>query len=128
MSCPVVITGAAGGSQGFSGRRIASLLMERGVAVRAPVHKLDASSDYLREAGAGVAEGDLLDQSNMLRARDSCAPFRRGRTRGGRLRREPKAVQPLRPLKDLFPDPGLTSFKSGHWPQMTARRKSRGSC
>jgi hypothetical protein len=35
MSEPTLITGAAGGSQGSTGRRIASLLLEKGIPVRA---------------------------------------------------------------------------------------------
>jgi hypothetical protein len=31
MSEPILITGAAGGSQGSTGRRIASLLLEKGI-------------------------------------------------------------------------------------------------
>ena len=61
MSEPILVTGAAGGSQGSTGRRIAALLLEKGIPVRAFVHKLDARSDALRELGAEVVQGDLLD-------------------------------------------------------------------
>jgi len=65
MSEPILVTGAAGGSQGSTGRRIASLLLEKGIPVRAFVHKLDARSDALRDRGAEVVQGDLLDQGSV---------------------------------------------------------------
>jgi uncharacterized protein YbjT (DUF2867 family) len=49
MSQPILVTGAAGGTQGSTGRQIAALLLEKGISVRAFVHKLDARSDPLRE-------------------------------------------------------------------------------
>lgn len=61
MSHPILITGAAGGAQGSTGRVIATLLLEQGFPVRAFVHKLDARSDGLRQKGAEIIEGDLLD-------------------------------------------------------------------
>ena len=65
MSEPILVTGAAGGSQGSTGRRIAALLLEKGIPVRAFVHKLDARSDALRELGAEVVQGDLLDPDSV---------------------------------------------------------------
>jgi len=65
MSELVLVTGAAGGSQGSTGRRVTSLLLERGIPVRAFVHKLDARSDALRELGAEVVQGDLLDRDSV---------------------------------------------------------------
>lgn len=65
MSEPILVTGAAGGSQGSTGRRIAALLLEKGISVRAFVHKLDARSDALRELGAEVVQGDLLDRDSV---------------------------------------------------------------
>jgi uncharacterized protein YbjT (DUF2867 family) len=65
MSEPVLVTGAAGGSQGSTGRRIAALLLEKGIPVRAFVHKLDARSDALQELGAEVVQGDLLDRDSV---------------------------------------------------------------
>ncbi|HTX38269.1 MAG TPA: NmrA family NAD(P)-binding protein [Bryobacteraceae bacterium] len=61
MSGPILVTGAAGGTQGSTGRQVAGLLMEQGISVRALVHKLDARSDDLRGQGAEVVEGDLLN-------------------------------------------------------------------
>jgi uncharacterized protein YbjT (DUF2867 family) len=65
MSEPILVTGAAGGSQGSTGRRITVLLLEKGISVRAFVHTLDARSDALRELGAEVVEGDLLDRDSV---------------------------------------------------------------
>ncbi len=61
MTHPILVTGAAGGTQGSTGRRVAGLLMEQDIPVRALVHKLDARSDDLRKEGAEVVEGDLLN-------------------------------------------------------------------
>jgi len=68
MSQPILVTGAAGGTQGSTGRLIASLLMEQGVPVRALVHKLDSRSDELRQHGAEVVEGDLLNSASVQAA------------------------------------------------------------
>jgi len=68
MSQPILVTGAAGGTQGSTGRHIAGLLIERGFPVRAFVHKLDTRSDRLRDLGAEVFEGDLLNPASVRRA------------------------------------------------------------
>lgn len=68
MSHPILVTGAAGGQQGSTGRHIANLLIEQGAEVRALVHKQDARSDGLRERGAKVVEGDLLDPPSVRSA------------------------------------------------------------
>lgn len=65
MSQMVLVTGAAGGTQGSTGRLIALLLRQRGIPVRALVHKLDARSDDLRKQGAEVIEGDLLNPASV---------------------------------------------------------------
>ena len=65
MSHPILVTGAAGGRQGSTGRVITSLLLEQGIQVRALVHKLDSRSDALRQQGAEVVEGDLLDPASV---------------------------------------------------------------
>jgi uncharacterized protein YbjT (DUF2867 family) len=64
----VLVTGAAGGTQGSTGRLTARLLLERGIPVRALVHKLDARSDDLRKLGAEVIEGDLLNPASVRAA------------------------------------------------------------
>jgi uncharacterized protein YbjT (DUF2867 family) len=68
MSQPVLVAGAAGGTQGSTGRLVASFLMESGVPVRALVHKLDARSDDLQKRGAEVVEGDLLNPASVQAA------------------------------------------------------------
>jgi uncharacterized protein YbjT (DUF2867 family) len=65
MSYPILITGAAGGTQGSTGRLIAMLLLKQGIPVRAFVHKVDARSDELRQLGAEVFQGDLLDAASV---------------------------------------------------------------
>ena len=61
----ILVTGAAGGSQGSTGRRIATLLLSKGIPVRAFVHKLDARSEALQKLGAEVVQGDLLDADSV---------------------------------------------------------------
>jgi uncharacterized protein YbjT (DUF2867 family) len=68
MSYPILITGASGGQQGSTGRVIATLLLEQGIPVRAFVHKLDARSDELRQQGAEIIEGDLLNPASVQAA------------------------------------------------------------
>src|SRR5262245_39414165 len=68
MSHPILVTGAAGGSQGSTGRQVASLLLEQGIRVRALVHKLDSRSDDLRKQGAEVVEGDLQNPASVQAA------------------------------------------------------------
>jgi uncharacterized protein YbjT (DUF2867 family) len=65
MPKPILVTGAAGGAQGSTGRRITALLLEKSMPVRALVHKLDARSDALQELGAEVVQGDLLDRDSV---------------------------------------------------------------
>jgi uncharacterized protein YbjT (DUF2867 family) len=65
MSHPILVTGAAGRRQGSTGRVITSLLLEQGLQVRALVHKLDSRSHALRQQGAEVVEGDLLDPASV---------------------------------------------------------------
>jgi len=68
MSQPILITGAAGGSQGSTGRVVAGLLLKQGISVRAFVHNLDARSDELRRQGAEIVVGDLLDPASVQTA------------------------------------------------------------
>ena len=65
MTHPILVTGAAGGTQGSTGRLVATLLMEQGIPVRALVHKLDSRSDELRKQGAEVVEGHLLNPASV---------------------------------------------------------------
>jgi uncharacterized protein YbjT (DUF2867 family) len=71
MSQPILVTGAAGGAQGSTGRLVAESLIERGLPVRALVHKSDTRSDRLRELGAEVIEGDLLNPASTRTALQS---------------------------------------------------------
>src|ERR1700684_2439822 len=68
MSQPILVTGAAGGQQGSTGRVIATLLLKQGLPVRAFVHKLDGRSDELRQLGAEIIEGDLLNPASVQAA------------------------------------------------------------
>jgi uncharacterized protein YbjT (DUF2867 family) len=71
MSHPILITGAAGGQQGSTGRIIATTLLQRRIPVRAFVHKLDARSDELRRQGAEIFDGDLLNPASAQRAMEN---------------------------------------------------------
>ena len=64
----VLVTGAAGGRQGQTGRHISEMLLARGVPVRAFVHRVDERSDRLRALGAELFEGDFLDIASVQRA------------------------------------------------------------
>ncbi len=66
----VLVTGAAGGAQGKTGRRVTELLRERGVPVRAMVRTLDDRAEYLRGLGAEVVVGDFLDFPSIRKAVD----------------------------------------------------------
>jgi uncharacterized protein YbjT (DUF2867 family) len=66
----VLVTGAAGGLQGKTGRRVTELLRARGVPVRAMVHAWDERADSLRALGAEVVVGDFLDFSSMQKVVD----------------------------------------------------------
>jgi uncharacterized protein YbjT (DUF2867 family) len=68
MSHLILVTGAAGGAQGSTGRQVASLLLGQGIPVRALVHKLDSRSDELRQKGAEVVEDDLRDPASVQAA------------------------------------------------------------
>jgi uncharacterized protein YbjT (DUF2867 family) len=59
MNSTILVTGAAGGTQGGTGNRLTRLLLETGLPVRAFVHKVDQRSDALREMGAKIIAGDL---------------------------------------------------------------------
>jgi uncharacterized protein YbjT (DUF2867 family) len=65
---PVLVTGAAGGSQGSTGFHVTRLLLDEGRPVRAFVHRLDDRSDRLRALGAEVVESDLRDFRSVAAA------------------------------------------------------------
>jgi uncharacterized protein YbjT (DUF2867 family) len=68
MVKPVLVTSAAGGRQGKTGRHVSEMLLKRGIAVRAFVHKIDERSEQLRFLGAEIFEGDFLDVRSVQRA------------------------------------------------------------
>lgn len=68
---PILVTGAAG-RVGAVGRTIAELLLKQGRAVRAMVRSEDERAQALRDMGAGVVLGDLLDLEAMHRAISGC--------------------------------------------------------
>jgi uncharacterized protein YbjT (DUF2867 family) len=71
MSHPILVTGA-GGQVGGIGRAVTRMLLERGLAVRAMVRREDERAQALRELGAEVVVGDLLDLESMHRAAAGC--------------------------------------------------------
>jgi uncharacterized protein YbjT (DUF2867 family) len=65
---PILVTGAAGGSQGSTGFHVTRLLRDKGHTVRAFVHRLDDRSDRLRALGAEIVDGDLQDFRSVAAA------------------------------------------------------------
>src|SRR5690348_12171953 len=68
MTKPVLVTSAAGGRQGRTGRHVSEMLLKRGVPVRAFVRTIDERADHLRALGAELFEGDFLDIRSVQRA------------------------------------------------------------
>ena len=62
---PILVTGAAGGSQGSTGLHVTRLLIEQGLPVRALVHHKDERLRALEDLGADIVEGDLRDLKSM---------------------------------------------------------------
>ena len=71
MANPILVTGAAGRVGGV-GRTVTELLVERGMPVRAMVRREDERSRALRDMGAEVVVGDLLELDAMHRAMAGC--------------------------------------------------------
>jgi len=71
MANPILVTGAAGRVGGI-GRTVTGLLLRQGRAVRAMVRKEDERARALRDMGAEVVVGDLLDLDSMHRAIAGC--------------------------------------------------------
>ena len=61
MTKPILVTSAAGGTQGRTGRHVSEMLLERGARVRAFVRQIDERSDRLKSLGAEIFVGDFLD-------------------------------------------------------------------
>src|SRR6202140_242710 len=66
MGNPILVTGAAG-CVGAVGRTVTELLLKQGKAVRAMVRIDDERAQALRDMGAEVVIGDLLDLDSMHR-------------------------------------------------------------
>jgi uncharacterized protein YbjT (DUF2867 family) len=71
MANPILVTGAAGRVGGV-GRTVAELLSKQGKPVRAMVRNEDERAQALRDMGAEVVVGDLLDLDSMHRAIAGC--------------------------------------------------------
>ena len=71
MANLILVTGAAGRVGGI-GRRVTELLLQQGKAVRAMVRNEDERAQALREMGAEVVAGNLLDLDSMHRVIDGC--------------------------------------------------------
>jgi uncharacterized protein YbjT (DUF2867 family) len=68
---PILVTGAAG-RLGAVGRTVTSLLLDRGLQVRAMVRREDDRAVALRAAGAEVVVGDLLEPADVDRIVSGC--------------------------------------------------------
>lgn len=68
---PILVTGAAG-NIGAVGRTLTELLLASGKTVRAMVHREDERAQALRDMGAEVVIGDLLDLEDMHRIIEGC--------------------------------------------------------
>ena len=71
MANLILVTGAAG-RVGAIGRTVTELLLKQGQAVRAMVRTQDERAQALRDMGAEVVVGDLLDLDSMHRAIAGC--------------------------------------------------------
>lgn len=71
MERPILVTGAAG-RVGAVGRTVTELLLRQRHAVRAMVRNEDERAQALRDMGAEVVVGDLLDLDSMHRAIAGC--------------------------------------------------------
>ena len=71
MANPILVTGAAGRVGGV-GRKVTELLLQQGKPVRAMVRNEDERAQALRDMGAEVVVGNLLDLDSMHRAIAGC--------------------------------------------------------
>jgi len=71
MAHPILVTGAAG-RVGAVGRTITELLLKQGKPVRAMVRNEDERAQVLRDMGAEVVAGNLLDLDSMHRVIAGC--------------------------------------------------------
>jgi uncharacterized protein YbjT (DUF2867 family) len=70
MSGLVLVTGAAGGGQGATGRQVAESLLGKGIRVRAFVRTLDERAERLGALGAELVAGDLREIADVKPAMD----------------------------------------------------------
>jgi uncharacterized protein YbjT (DUF2867 family) len=68
MTKTVLVTSAAGGNQGRTGRHVSEMLLKRGARVRAFVRRIDERSDRLKSLGAEIFVGDFLDVRSVEQA------------------------------------------------------------
>jgi uncharacterized protein YbjT (DUF2867 family) len=68
MTKIVLVTSAAGGTQGSTGRHVSEMLLARGARVRAFVRQIDERSDRLKSLGAEIFVGDFLDARSVEQA------------------------------------------------------------
>ena len=71
-NAPILVTGAAGGKQGSTGRAVTKLLLGAGAKVRAFVRREDSRSEALRSLGAELFVGDLLNPEDVFRSFEGC--------------------------------------------------------
>src|SRR5215469_5326285 len=71
MANLILVTGAAGRVGGI-GRAVTELLLQQGKAVRAMVRNEDERAQALRDMGAEVVVGNVLDLDSMHRVIDGC--------------------------------------------------------
>jgi|SRR5580704_6256116 len=83
MPNPILVTGAAG-RVGAIGRTVTELLLKQGKAVRAMVRNEDDRAQALRDMGAEVVVGDLLDLGSMHKAIAGCETMYFGMSTSGR--------------------------------------------
>jgi uncharacterized protein YbjT (DUF2867 family) len=68
MTKTILVTSAAGGTQGRTGRHVSEMLLKRGARVRALVRQIDQRSDRLKSLGAEIFVGDFLDVRSVEQA------------------------------------------------------------
>jgi len=71
IESPILVTGAAGRVGGIGGE-VVERLRNRGLPVRALVHREDERAAGLRETGAEVVVGDLTAPADVVRAMQGC--------------------------------------------------------
>ncbi|WP_439358688.1 NmrA family NAD(P)-binding protein [Bradyrhizobium sp. DASA03007] len=64
----ILVTSAAGGTQGQTGRHVSEMLLRRGHQIRALVRQIDSRSDRLKSLGAEIFVGDFLDVRSVEQA------------------------------------------------------------